>query len=550
MINQLSIRNRLLLMVSITSVFMLIIGALGLRGMYHGEEVIEQMAKEALVQSQSLGEIRVMLTDTRGQFLSALQHESGSPYADLHNHPISQHLDRIRNNLRDIDAAFTQYKSGLTVGSPEARGAEEFKAAWEELANKGVRPLVQSVESGQFAEVGKALLVTYRAQFLKALELVTNLQNAQLEAAKNDFDTYHQELGTAVALNGLVLLLGILLVVVLAAITITGLGRAVRQIQDATQRMASGDLTARVDYQTRDELGRIANSFNEVGYKFHAVVKDLSTSVGHLVATAEETSNITTHTSAAIRDQKTETDQVATAMNEMSATVHEVARNASQAAAATREADQAAQRGKDIARRTAQTIEQLAHDSEQATQVIRDLHQESEGIGSVLDVIQGVAEQTNLLALNAAIEAARAGESGRGFAVVADEVRTLASRTQQSTREIQEKINRLQAGAKNAVQVMEASRGQTRAGVDQAMEAGRALDSIAAAVDRITDMSTQIANAAEEQSAVAQEISRNVERISEGADRTTSGAERTASTSEELSRRADHLQGLVRGYRV
>ncbi len=308
---------------------------------------------------------------------------------------------------------------------------------------------------------------------------------------------------------------------------------------------ASGDLTQSIEVDSDDEIGELLSAMNGMRLKLLGMLEKISGTTEQLSAASEEMSAITAQTGRIIEQQRSETEQVATAMNEMTATVQEVTQNINHTAGAASEANEHAINGRRVVEKSVAEINQLAEQIEQASVTVHELEQQSEGINAVLDVIKSVAEQTNLLALNAAIEAARAGDQGRGFAVVADEVRTLAGRTQESTEEINLMIEKLQSGSQRAVQVMEQSREKARSVVSNAAESGHALSTIAEAVAKIDDMSTQIASASEEQSAVSEEINRNIVKINEMATETASGAEQTSVASQDLARMATELQGIV-----
>ncbi|MDX9767561.1 MAG: PAS domain-containing methyl-accepting chemotaxis protein [Ectothiorhodospiraceae bacterium] len=276
-----------------------------------------------------------------------------------------------------------------------------------------------------------------------------------------------------------------------------------------------------------------------------AVVGRMADAARQLAENTESLVAAVEHSAEGIRRQQGETDQVATAVTEMAASVQEVARNAQNTADAADKADDEANAGRQVVSETEQSISRLASEVEKAAQVIQQLEASSNEISSVLDVIRGIAEQTNLLALNAAIEAARAGEQGRGFAVVADEVRTLASRTQQSTQEIQQMIEKLQGGARSAVQVMEQSRKQADQSVQQAQQAAASLAAITQGVTTIKDMSAQIAAAVEEQSAVSGEIDRSIASIRMVSDENAETGAHSEQVAVNLANLANDLQMLV-----
>ncbi len=335
-------------------------------------------------------------------------------------------------------------------------------------------------------------------------------------------------------------------------LTARGVTRPILGVAHMLRDIASGegDLTQRLPHTGRDELGELAGWFNRFLDKLQPIIRDVKVSVRDARSTADQSAAISSQTSAGMQQQFREIDQVATASHEMTATAQDVARSAAQAADAARGADQATRDGLALIDRTTQSIDSLAANLTSAMGQVEQLASRAQDIGKVLDVIRAIAEQTNLLALNAAIEAARAGEAGRGFAVVADEVRALASRTQQSTQEIQGMIDRLQQGTNAAVDAMRRSGEAGEGTSNQANQAGDSLDAIAQLIATINAMNAQIASAAEEQTAVAEEINRSVHQIAGAVDSVADEAQQGAQTARSLAQLGQGLGRLVGQFRI
>jgi len=309
---------------------------------------------------------------------------------------------------------------------------------------------------------------------------------------------------------------------------------------------SSGDLSARVPLEGKDEVGRMASAFNAMQAGYQRVVSTVAQAASRLDEGAGSLAASMSEVRQGMLGQQSETDQAATAINEMSATVHHIAQHTADTRDQSRSADQLAGAGQSVVGRVKQSISGLSTGVQQTAEMIQQLAADSQKISSVVSVIHGIAEQTNLLALNAAIEAARAGEMGRGFAVVADEVRNLAKRVQDSTDEITNMIGALQSGTRDAVEFMQESSLKADDCVKLANDAGEALEAITQAVAQMRDSNTQIAVAAEQQSQVAEEMTRSVVGIRDVTEQTVQQTVSSAATSSEIASLAGELSRAIR----
>ncbi|HHQ4480054.1 TPA: methyl-accepting chemotaxis protein [Aeromonas veronii] len=355
------------------------------------------------------------------------------------------------------------------------------------------------------------------------------------------------------SLQSSVLVILLILGITLAATIIVG-NRVTKPLADAVLALndianGDGDLTQRLKVQSQDEIGQLASAFNRFVERIQSVVSQVGETSNHLFSAVDKLHHLSEHYDHQMQGHSRETDQVVTAVTEMSSTAQEVAASASNAATATSDAARESDAARGVVSGAINSINRLVGEVHTASGVIEQLAQETAKIGSVVEVIRGIAEQTNLLALNAAIEAARAGEQGRGFAVVADEVRSLAGRTQQSTKEINEMLQRLQGGVKQAVEVMQASEDRSQETVQEASHIASSLDSMVMAVSTINDMNIQIATAAEEQHAVSEEINKNLVAIQQIVSELTSAAVESNSTTRDLASTGDKLRKLVSQFR-
>ncbi len=479
-------------------------------------------------------------------------------------HALKLNVVQVQQWLTDISA--TRGQDGLDDGFSEAeKSAKKVKQLLAELQtlDSEQQSLYQNILPvfNRYYTAGKEMAKAYidngpqggnktMANFDKQASKLTHEVDSLLAVTIKNTNRLlllqkekEHEIIIVIAVSVLFVLAGIILVGVLSL-------RALVVIPKIVAELSNGDLATSFEKDRKDEVGEIMVSLDNMRQKFLGLISKIAGTANQVRATAENLQALSTSTNTNLQSLYSETEQSATAINEMAASVQEVAGSISNTAAATKQANEETMQGRHVVELSVGKINDLAKQVQLSAETIRQFEEHSTNISSVLDVIKGIAEQTNLLALNAAIEAARAGEQGRGFAVVADEVRTLAGRTQESTEEINNLIDKLQSSAHEATAVMESSCENASHAVEQAGHAGQSLEAIADAVSSINEMSTQIASAAEEQGAVAEEVNRNIVRINDMANDTSKVSEQSVSASEELSELANELDEVISQYKL
>ena len=347
--------------------------------------------------------------------------------------------------------------------------------------------------------------------------------------------------------------LGIALIMTLLVVLIAR--SIVRPLQEAVHAMANiasgeSDLTRSLDTHGQDEVTQLSRHFNTFTAKLRQVVSQLQVCANALAQSSAELGSNASQAHDRSQQQSQQMELVATAINEVTYGVQDVAKNAEHAASEMRDAQTQAEQGQVNIDGSLQQIDALSGTISQAVEVIRTLSTESTQIGGVLEVIRSIAEQTNLLALNAAIEAARAGEQGRGFAVVADEVRLLAQRTQKSTAEIQNMIERLQGHSEAAVKVISDSHQASQLTIEQAGQAGASLNAIGQALRNLNGLNASIASATLQQAHVVEDINQNVTQAAGLSHSTALAAQQSSGASTHLRTLSEQLNDLLRQFKV
>ncbi|MDE1231302.1 methyl-accepting chemotaxis protein [Vibrio aestuarianus] len=511
---------------------------------------IEDLYSEGMQHTIRAGKVLDELGSARSQLLLAFQHEPGSQFVDMHDHVIDQHIESIQRSVQALHHIIDNEILSSPLSDMEKAQVNRLADKLDDITQNGFNTALQYLKENRYTEANLTLLKKINPLFKQVTQEAEGFLSIQIEEGASNFQQANYNIEQYMWMATILVSIAVLTIIGLSVLIVRRISLASQLLGKSSDLISKGDLTQRIQLTGQDEFAHIAQYVNRIVASFQHVVETNKDSTTQLALAAEESSAVAVQTKQNVIDQQTQTQLVATAIHEFTATVNEVAQSASNAASASEQADRAAEQGQSIVQETITMISNLSQEMQESVVGMQRLARETEEIGSVVDVIQGISEQTNLLALNAAIEAARAGEQGRGFAVVADEVRTLASRTQKSTEEIQQTIQRLQQGSRESTTRLESGADNARLAVDKAQLAGESLTQITAAVDQINAMNAQIATAAEQQSLVTEDINQNITIISDIANQTASGAEQSSQATLELARLAETLKAETETYRV
>ncbi|GAK20759.1 LOW QUALITY PROTEIN: methyl-accepting chemotaxis protein I [Vibrio sp. JCM 19052] len=479
-------------------------------------------------------------------------------YRDLYQATSAIQGLALAQTQAEIDHHLFEYKDNAYKALPRMKKVMS-------LSDSSVLPRSHGSEVQQLVSTGEQWLQSYEAMISKPQSQWVNYYESnkaefehqfgavrdQLNVVKDAIEAKQNTLKTdiaAAAFRAEVILEAGIAIVILAALGMVVLllktvVKPINDIKEAMVQIASGegDLSQRISINLKMKLVNWAGGFNQFVTKIQATVSQVVESSNTLRQEMNNLNALTATIADSTVGQQRDSEAVAAAVHEMQVTSRNVSDSATEAALASQTANEELSNTNVILEQTVAAIRDLAGEIESASQVINTLDNDVSNIASVLDVIRGIAEQTNLLALNAAIEAARAGEQGRGFAVVADEVRSLASRTQKSTGEIQTMIEKLQAGAAQAVEVMQGSKTSSEDTIQSAGLATGSLAEILNAIARMNEMNTHIATAAGQQSSVSDEVNSNVQGI---ADSSTSIVDVVSQAQQSLSMLSEQTQQL------
>jgi len=517
----LSIKHVIACVVGALIVLTMIVGALGYRTTQRSVDLLENLALRSANQQTAVANLVLRIEMNRSHVLQALQHNPDSKYSVLHQHPLSVHSQFIATNSAELRKEYDALMATL-VRAETRTAIERWVAASDNMALDIIADAGRAIEAGNWDQANEMLGKKINPTYNKSLAAYKELQAFMSERNKHQSEALHAELTTLNTIMISAIVVAVLLACAGAVYLVRAISRPLDQAVSVARRVADGDLTARIEVDSRNEFGQLLSALRDMNTSLASIVGDVR-SGSDTIATAS------TQIAAGNMDLSGRTEQQASAIEETAASVEELTSTVRQNAENARQANGLAASASDVATRGGVVVAEVVG-------TMGEINESARKIVDIIAVIDGIAFQTNILALNAAVEAARAGEQGRGFAVVASEVRNLAQRSSSAAKEIKglitDSVNKVESGSRL---------------VDQA---GITMDEIVQSVRRVADIMGEITAASAEQSTGIEQIHMAISQMDQVTQQNAALVEEAAGAAQSLQDSAAGLAERVSVFKV
>ena len=544
--NDLKVQNKLMVLVMISCLALTIVGTMGLKGMWGGNQSLD-ISNKYLQQVACLGTMKSEFLAMRLDlvYMMALKDQAR---LQVKWDDFTRKTEAVRESLKKFEAAIPDQQ--------ELESIATFKEGFEKYVSNGTKlgeMLLTAHRTNDDTEVANA--ITFGAEqvgplYVKPAEIVAKLVADNIQSAQEMFRTDTVSFKHSFMAMIIIFAAALAIAITLGMFIARSVANPLHIIFETLQNLAAGDLSVRSDIISKDEMGMLSKELDLMAEKLHETIASVVHNSHEVAAAANQLHATSEQMAIGAEQAATQTQTIATASEEMSATSSHIASNCHKAAANADLVTEAAVTSAQIVCDTISVMGQIAECVKQSASMVDALGSRSEEIGEIVGTIEDIADQTNLLALNAAIEAARAGEQGRGFAVVADEVRALAERTTKATKQIAITIKNIQCETRNAVIAMEEGVQEVEKGTADASRSGEALQSILEQINALNSQVNQIATAAEEQTATTGDISNNIQQITNVVQLTANGSQESAAAAAQLARLSEEMRSLMVHFKI
>ncbi|MGF1740377.1 methyl-accepting chemotaxis protein [Vibrio profundum] len=460
-----------------------------------------------------------------------------------------EYIDNAKSLHEDLNVAFARIKEVNIAQREQVTVLENNAESYVSQGTKLAQGMIdETIDFDEITPLGRSLEQA-------RVDLVKNLANF-VENSKGSFDeVINDSLNSSNSAKSMSIWMGIVVVVLALGVNVWSIRSIVSSLKIVSASLkdiaqGNGDLTERISYKGRDEIGELVSWFNTFIEKLQNNIKSIHESTDVLVSVTSSLKQSSSSTQKLIQVQQESILSSSSAIELMKERVQEVVSHSDSASTEANNANETAQSGQSTVSSTLKEVSELAEEVKMTAEIIQDLNQHTSNVGEILETIQSIAEQTNLLALNAAIEAARAGEQGRGFAVVAEEVRTLASRTQLSTQEIQEVLEKLRDSSKSAVDAIFRGSDKADQTQQQSQKASESLQEITLNAQSIMEINQRIASTTSDQVRASDSLENSVSEIESASKNVTENSEEMDKSINYITEVSEKLQTVLNQFKV